>query len=336
MKKTIAKTTLATAVALTLCTSTAYADDSSCNSCQELSNISDSTAQVAESTSFLSSISSSMEGILIGATNALFGNLPDTDYSPAEFSAIPAVQNAAFEDQRELLSAVEKNYHGSYEEDQTPIDSYSNIFGSYLLQNSDGSTNTDTFDPANASATALFLNPSEAGYYTDEQKAAAETYIQLLSGAALSSQRVPDPSWLHNGTQKKDAMTRRMVSQYYTFNAMQSLIADNLSYIYGLNTGHDMDGEIPSYDDSKISESGLIKFIQLDKVENSKWYEDLSSMAISALLQEQVILTAGAFLELTRIEQLLRRQLATESASASTTLTLVQGLGKAMASGDKR
>ena len=63
-------------------------------------------------------------------------------------------------------------------------------------------------------------------------------------------------------------------------------------------------------------------------LENPSWYTDIGMMAISALLQEQVILTAGAFLELTRIEDLMKRQLAMQSASTSTSLIMMQGLAE--------
>ena len=323
-KTLLKRTLLSSAVATLLSTSAAYA----CDSCTELTTISDNTTQISSSLTTLDSLISTMQGILTASTGALFGSLPDNDYSPAEFSAIPAVQSAAHNDETSLLNAVETNFRGTYEENKTAENAYNNIFGSYLMQNSDGSDSNASFDTSNASASSLFLDPGETGYYTDDQQTTAETYIQLLSGAAVSTQRAPDKSWLHNDNSKERKYTRSQVSQYFTMNAIQSLVADNLSYIYSLNTGHPVDGDLGNYQESSISESGLIKYIQQNKVENPSWYTDIGMMAISALLQEQVILTAGAFLELTRIEDLMKRQLAMQSASTSTSLIMMQGLAE--------
>lgn len=321
-KKLLKKNICVLALASALSATSAYAD---CDSCQELSTISNNTAAIANNTSFLGEMASSIQGIILTTTNALFGQLPDIANTTAQYAAIPSVQDAAFEDQRALLSEIETTFKGSVNDGETAEDAYKNIFDNYLID--DGAP---SFNSANASAASLFLNPSKADYYNEEsgQKAAAEKYIQLLSGAALASQRAPDKSWLKNSDNKNKKFTRAMVSQYYTFNATQSLIADNLAYVYGMNTGHDMNGSLDDYSGSTISESGLLKYIQLNKVENEDWYTQLGTMAISAIMQEQTILMAGAFLELTRIEGLLRRQLVTESASASTSLIMARALAQ--------
>ncbi|MCD8499830.1 MAG: hypothetical protein LRY43_01665 [Gammaproteobacteria bacterium] len=114
---------------------------------------------------------------------------------------------------------------------------------------------------------------------------------------------------------------RTEVSSYYTYSAIQSAIADNFAYIYGLNTGQTIDGTLKDYSSTFMSESGIINYILSQKAVNPDWYDQINNMGVIGLMREQTILLGGSFLMLTRIEESLKRILVTNS--AQTTLSLI-------------
>lgn len=270
-----------------------------------------------------------LQKLLAIVTDALFGNFYSIDNTMSAFTAVPAVENNGYSDQQALLTAIETSYQGSSDQDATFTNNYSTLFNDYFLG---GKT---PFNPSDASISALYLNPTDpASYYSDDQSLSARRYIMLVSGAAESKLRKPD-SWLtENGADTKDEKTkiRQQVTDYYTFSAMQSAVADNFAYIYGLNTGQAIDGSLDQYSSGMISASGLLTYIQSQKAENVDWYSQLKTLGVADLLREQAILLGGSFLMLSRIEEDLRRLLVTNSVQTSLNIMTTQTQATALSS----
>lgn len=287
----------------------------------------DTCSQISELNSTADSIENTLEKLLTLMTTVLFGEVYDLGNTMTAFTAVPAVQNNAYSDEQALLHAIEKTYQGNTEENKTLENNYTTIFNDYLL------SQNKVFDSSNASISSLYLNPSSNNPYSEDQRLAAQRYIMLVSGAAMSTARMPSSEWLtinsDNSEKDKDKI-RQNVSTYYTYSAMQSAIADNLAYIYGLNTGQTIDGSLDNYSNSMISESGLINYIASQKAENETWYNNLKNMGILSLLREQTILLGGGFLMLTRIEEDLRRLLVTNSIQTSLILVAAQSISNSM------
>lgn len=294
------------------------AQSSSCDTCTQLSTLNsyaqDTSTNTAASSGFLERITQALFGIFYHLGED-FGN------TAVAFTAVPAIQKNSYADQLSLLHAIETTYKGNDSNDSntTLIKNYNTIFNNYLLDKG------KTFDENNASIAALYLDPSAATFYSDDQKLTAQRYIALASGAAMSQVRKPSSDWLKVGSTNPDAdktKIRNSVSAYYTYSAIESAIADNFSYIYGLNTGQPItDGDgLKNYNGNMISETGIFTYIQSQKVENPTWYNTIGSMGVIDLLQEQTILLGGSFLMLSRIEEDLRRILITNSAQTSLTL----------------
>ena len=307
--------------------STSYAD---CDTCSQLVTMNTTLNNIyAVDTSILAnsaSVASSMDKLLQLLTTALFGILPSISNSMAEFTIVPGVQSNTYAEQQSLRTTLDLAYQGSAEENQTFKNNYKTLFSNYLL-GGDGATSLDT---AFMSASSLYLDPSKPGYYNETQKSNAKRYVALLSGSAADHLRIPSSAWLSNKDNKGQDNIRTVVSNYYTFNAIHSAIADNLAYVYALNTGHDLQGSLNNYSDSMISESGLLTYIQQNKVENQNWFKQLAVISLSSTMKEATILIAGCFLELQRIEELQRRILVTESTSTSLLMMTTQDLSQKM------
>ncbi len=319
-RRLLAQTALASLLYFSL--NTGAQAQSSCDTCAQLSTLNSYAQDTSTNTATSSSL---LQQLLQTVTLALFGTFYDIGNSMAAFTAIPAVQNNGYADQQALLHTVETTYKGSKESDSTIINNYKTIFDNYLLPEGNGAS----FNEDNASIAALYLNPSEASFYSEDQRLAAQRYIILASGAAMSKVRKPSSDWLtvsDDNTDKDKEKIRNNVSAYYTYSAIESAIADNFSYIYGLNTGQVIDGTLENYNGSTISESGLLKYIQSQKAENEEWYDQLKNMGVTGLMREQTILLGGSFLMLSRIEEDLRRILITNSAQTSLTLIGTQTL----------
>jgi hypothetical protein len=306
---------------------TSYAD---CDTCSELvtmnttlNNIYAADASIEANTA---SIADSMNKVLQVLTSALFGTVPSIGNSMAEFTIIPGVQSNTYAEQQSIRSTLDTAYQGSAEENQTFKGTYKTLFSNYLL-GGDGATSLDN---GFISASALYLDPSKTGYYDETQKANAQRYIALLSGAATNHLRTPSSAWLSNKDNKEQENTRNVVSSYYTYNAIHSAIADNLAYVYALNTGHDLQGSLNNYSSSMISESGLVTYIQQNKVQNQNWFKQLAVMSLSGTLKEATILIAGCFMELQRIEELQRRLLVTQSTNTALLMMTTQDLSQKM------
>ncbi len=293
---------------------------SSCDTCSQLNTLNINAQTTSDNTSSISKI---LQELLTVTTNALFGTFVDFGNTMTAFTAIPAVQNNGYADQQQLLHSVEAVYQGSSDEDATLANNYKTIFNDYLLPNG------GTFDGNNASISTLYINPSSANYYSDDQRLAAQRYIMLASGAAMSTARKPSEKWLKISDSTAEADKKALeknVSSYYTLNSMQSAVADNLTYIYGLNTGQPIEGTLDNYSNSMISESGVINYILSQKAESEDWYKQLKNMGTADLLREQTILLGGGFLMLTRIEEDLRRILVTNSVATSLAIIEAQSL----------
>lgn len=302
--------------------STSVQAQATCDTCAQMTTLNSYAQDTSTNTATSSSL---LQQLLQTVTLALFGTFYDIGNSMVAFTTIPAVQNNGYADQQSLLRTVETTYKGSKENGGTLINNYNTIFDNYLLPEGKGASFNENY----ASIASLYLNPSEAGFYTEDQRLAAQRYIILASGAAMSKVRKPSNDWLRvsNDTKDKDkAKIRDSVSAYYTYSAIESAIADNFSYIYGLNTGQTIDGTLENYNGSTISESGLLNYIQSQKAENEDWYEQLKNMGVTGLMREQTILLGGSFLMLSRIEEDLRRILITNSAQTSLTLIGTQTL----------
>lgn len=288
-----------------------------CDTCSQLNTISDNTTQS----------NNLLQKLLETVTRALFGSLYNLGNTMTAFTAIPAVQNNRYTDEQTLLHTIETTYQGSSDEGKTLDNNYNAIFNNYLLPGG------ESFDANNASIAALYLNPSDTNFYSEDQRLTAQRYIALASGAAMSTVRKPSNTWLtvsKDSSDKDKKNIRQKVSSYYTFSAIQSAIADNFAYIYGLNTGQPIEGTLDNYSKAMISESGLITYILSQKAENQDWYTQLKDMGIIGLLREQTILLGGSFLMLTRIEEDLRRILVTNSAQATLALLGTQTLTDAI------
>lgn len=294
---------------------TAQAQQSSCDTCSQLSTL---NAYAADTSTNTAASSSLLEQLLKTVTNALFGILPALGNGSmmAAFTTIPAVEKSAYDDEKAIQANTEAYFQGSTD-DATLTNNYSAIFHNYLLQEDNSSPN---FDANNASIASLYLHPDQPSFHNEDQNKIAANYIYLVSGAAASAMRKPSSDWLtisgdHTNRDKKNV--RQTVSLYYTYSAMQSAIADNFAYIYGLNTGKAFNGKLENYSDAMISESGLFSYIQSQKVENKDWYKQLAGMGVVSILKEQTILMGGCFLMLSRIEEDMRRLLITNSTQTS-------------------
>lgn len=278
------------------------------------------TADTANNTSLIASY---MKEVVDMLTVALFSSAPNIGSNMPAFVALPEAQTNAYSDQLTQLKTIEQNFQGSSDEDQTLIDNYKNIFGNYLLQNNDS---ISEFSTDNVSVASLYTDPSEPNYYrNDDEISAAQKYIQIVSGSASSTWQKPSSDWLKindDTVEKDEKKIRKYVSNYYTYMAIQSAIADNFAYIYSLNTGYSMDGGLSNYDDSKISEMGLINYL-LNEIESTDWYSNVAVLSLSNAAKIATVLLGGCFLELVRIEHVLDRLLITQSAQS--TLDLVNG-----------
>lgn len=324
INKLISHLGLVASISVALFSTTAQA---SCDSCTNA--IIENTAATADNTA---TIVSYMDELVQKVSTAMFSSAPAVGGNMPAFVAIPATQNLAYGDQLTQLEIMEKNFQGSSETDQTLIDNYKNIFGNYLLQGSDSITD---FPIANVSVASLYTDPSlysasstdtsEPNFYSDDQAAIAQKYIQIVSGSANSSWQKPDSTWLKIGdkTKGKDKKKiRKYVSNYYTYVAIQSAIADNFAYIYSMNTGYTLDGTLSNYDGSKINEMGLIDYL-LRQIETEDWYTNIAALSLSSAMKVATVLLGGCFLELVRIEHVLNRLLVTQSAQS--TLDVMNG-----------
>lgn len=315
-----------------------------CDTCSKLNsiekseqNISTNTENISTNTQNISTntstASTELYDILTLLTNALFSELPSLGNTQVALTNIHDAQNNSFNTQQTLLHDIETTYKGNSSTDGTLTDNYQAIFKGYLLKESGSAS---SFDPNNASIAALSLNPSVAGYYSPEQQEAARNYILLASGAAMSTAQAPG-SWLTDKIDDKNPdpgkkQVRSAVSAYYTYSAIQSAIADNFAYLYGLNTPQPLiDGPLEDYSGSTISESGLFTYIESQKIENPKWYEEIGGMGMWGLLKEQTVLLGSCFLMLSRIEEDLRRILIMGSVQTTMTLTALQSTSQALA-----
>lgn len=319
------KKTILSACLLVCLFSVGYADGSGCDTCQQLSTL-NLTAEAMESDAATSR--SHLDTLLQRITMALFGSLPALGNGDvmAAFSILPQVQNDNYTEQANLLATVETEYKGSASSDDTLTNNYSQIFGNYLLQQTDSAP---SFDEKKASIASLSPNPTDLSFYSEEQQAAAETYIKLVSGAAASNLQKPASDWLtistsHELRDKKNI--RQTVANYYTFSAIQSAIADNFAYLYSLNRGEKIVGTLSNYSGQSISQNGVLNYVQTQKTENPEWYTQVGGMGIVGLLREQTILMGGCFLMLSRIEGDLRRLLITNSVQSTLGLMTTQQL----------
>lgn len=308
---------------------TAVQAQASCDTCSQLTQL---NAYAEDTNTYTVATNTTLNTLLERVTLALFGALPALGNGSvaAAFSVVPTVQSNGYAEQQALLHTLETAYQGNADKDSTLINNYSIIFGDYLLQNANSAT---SFNTANASIAALYLDPSKPGFYSEAQQAQAETYIKLVSGTALSQLRKPSSDWLtvHSGKEDPDrAFIRNQVSNYYTYSALQSAITDNFTYIYGLNKGKKITGSLDDYTESSISESGLFTYIQTQKPENPDWYKQIGGMGVVGLMREQTILMGGCFLMLSRIEEDIRRLLVTNSAQASLLLIAAQSISQSM------
>lgn len=301
-----------------LISSASYAE---CDTCSQMITMNTTLSGIYTNTG---SMTSAMSKLLELLTLALFSTVPSISDSMAEFTIIPSLQNSTYTEQQRMRQILDTAYQGSSEENQTFKSIYQTLFNNYLL-GGDGAT---SIDPAIMSAASLYLDPSQPGYYDETQKANAQRYIALLSGSAVDRLRTPANSWLSNKESKDQDNVRNVVSNYYTFNAIHSAIADNLAYIYALNTGHTLEGSLNDYGQSMMSESGLLTYIQHSKITNEDWFTQLAVMPLSGVLKEATILIAGCFLELQRIEEIQRRLLVTESTSTSLLMMTTQDLAQ--------
>ena len=328
-KRLLAHAALASVLYLPL-SANVQAQSTGCDTCTQLTTLNANAGQIVTNTTKTNIELFSLIELL---TRALFSTLPSLGDTQVALTNIPNVQNGSFLAQQALLSDVEKAYKGSSSNDATLTDNYHSIFGDYLIDK-----DVLPFDPNKATSIAsLYVNPSAAGYYSDEQQTAAKQYIMLVSGAAVSTAKAPSSTWLKvnsGDTADNDKKKiRTAVSSYYTFNAIQSAIADNFAYIYALNTPQPLiDGPLKDYSsESTISESGLFTYIQTQKIENPKWYEDIATMGVVGSLREQTVLLGSCFLMLSRIEEDLRRLLITNSVQATMTLIPAQSAAQAIA-----
>ncbi|MCD8499831.1 MAG: hypothetical protein LRY43_01670 [Gammaproteobacteria bacterium] len=181
--------TLVVSLLLTPIAASADSASSACDTCSQLQIISAYSQDTSTNTAATNSWLQQLIGVV---TNALFGTLYDLGNTMTAFTAIPALQNNGYNDQLSLLHTVETTYQGNSDKNATLENNYKTIFNNYLLPNG------GTFDVNNASIATLYLNPSSAGYYTDDQRLAAQRYIVLASGAAMSTMRKPSQDWLKN------------------------------------------------------------------------------------------------------------------------------------------
>lgn len=296
-----------------------------CDTCQQFSTL-NTTAEKMEGDT--ATTSSTLDTLLQRITLALFGTLPALGNGNvmAAFSILPTMQSDNYDTQKDILNKLETGYQGSTNSNSTLTDNYRQIFGDYLLQEEDSVAN---FDEKKASIASLYLDPAETSFYSEEQQAAAETYIKLVSGTAASNMHKPSSDWLtissaHESRDKKNI--RHTVSSYYTFSALQSAIADNFAYLYSLNKGEKIVGTLSDYAGTSISQNGLLRYIQTQKTENPEWYSQIGGMGMVGLLKEQTILMGGCFMMLSRIESDLRRILVTTSVQATIGLIGTQQL----------
>lgn len=304
---------------------------SSCDTCANLATLNTYAQDTSTNTAEASGL---LQTLLTRITLALFGALPALGNGSvaAAFSIAPTVENNAYTEQQTLLHSIETAYQGNSNDDGAFANNYSTIFGDYLLQTENS---VASFDEKNASIAALYLDPSKATFYDDTQQIQAENYVKLASGVAVSHMRKPSSDWLtissdHENRDKTNI--RKKVSSYYTYSALQSAIADNFTYIYGLNKGKKITGTLEDYPESSISESGLFTYIATQKPENPDWYKQLAGMGIVGLLREQAILTGASFLMLSRIEEDLHRILITNSTQATIALIGTQALSDKLSS----
>lgn len=302
------------------------ANAQSCDTCSQLSTLNAYTQDIDTNSAASNNLLSSLLTLL---TNALFSTLPSIANTQAALTSLPEVQKNSYVAQQNLLHAVEAAYNGSSSNDATLTNNYKTIFQNYLLQEKDSAP---TFDPNNASIASLYVNPAAAGSYSEDQKLAAQRYIMLASGAAISTAQKPG-SWLKINSDNPDPdkkKIRNAVSNYYTLSAIQSAIADNFAYVYGLNAPQPLIyGPLENYEGNTISESGLFTYIATQKVENAQWYIDINGMGIGGLLKEQTIVLGSCFLMLSRIEEDLRRLLITNSTQATLSLAMAQQMTQA-------
>lgn len=323
-KRFLAKTTLVSLLCLPF---TLNAQSSTCDSCAQLNTLNAYAKDIDTNTG---SSSNQLAQLIETLTQALFSTLPSFGNTMVTFRNIPDVESHAYADQQALLHSIETVYRGSSSNDATLTDNYKSIFENYLLQQNDSAP---SFDSTNASIASLYVDPSVPGAYTEEQRLAAQRYIMLVSGAAMSTAQAPSSSWLKISNDNMDADKKKIrsaVSAYYTFSAIQSAIADNFAYVYGLNTGQKIDSTLEDYNGETISASGLFTYIQTQKIENPDWYMELGSVGVGGLLKEQTILLGSCFLMLSRIEEDLRRILITSSVQTSMTLTTAQSTSQAL------
>lgn len=322
-KQFLVHATLASILSLPL-----SANAQSCDTCAQLTTL-NTYAQDIDTNSTTSN--NTLSSILTLLTNALFGTLPSLANTQVALTNVHSAQNNSYLAQQELLHTVETVYNGSSSDDATLTNNYKTIFENYLLQENDSAS---SFDPNNASISSLYVNPSIAGAYSDEQKLAAQRYIMLASGAAMSVAKKPG-TWLSINKDNPDPdrkKIRNTVSAYYTYSAIESAIADNLSYVYGLNTPQPLiDGPLENYEGDIISESGLFTYIQSQKIENPDWYQEIGTMGVGGLLKEQTVLLGSCFLMLSRIEEDLRRLLITNSVQTTLSLSTIQSMNQAAA-----
>ena len=320
-KQLLAHTVLASLLYLPL---SAHAQ--SCDTCTQLSTLNTYTQDIDTNST---ASSNTLSSILTLLTNSMFSTLPSLGNTQVALTNIHDAQNNSYLAQQELLTAVQTTFNGSSGTDATLTDNYKTIFQNYLLQEEDSAP---SFDPSNASIASLYVNPAVAGSYSEEQKLAAQRYIMLASGAAISTAQMPG-SWLKVSSDNPDPDRKKIrstVSTYYTLSAVQSAIADNFAYIYGLNTPQPLiNGPLDNYNGDIISESGLFTYIQSQKIENPDWYQEIGTMGVSALLKEQTVLLGSCFLMLSRIEEDLRRLLITNSTQVTLSLGMAQSMSQA-------
>jgi hypothetical protein len=246
---------------------------------------------------------------------AFFGKLPSLGLSMASMTAMPSIEESAFADQIDMTTTLEEFYQGQTDGTTATVN-YNEIYKDYLLNVDNAAT---SFDPANASASSLFLNQSDAYYYSEAQKSAAQTYMAILSASGTSKLQKPDASWLSvtdsSNSYEQNLQIMDYVTAYYQLAAAQSLVDHNLTYIYAENTGQNMDEELENYPESKISESALLHYYLSEKLYNTNWHASLGAMGFGAAIKEGVELLGAILLETRRIETLQKMQLATNSAT---------------------
>lgn len=271
------------------------------------------------------STTSILSKMLLTLTISLFSKLPSLGTTMASMVAMPSANDNAYNNQVNMMNTLQSYYMGNTS-GSTLSSNYTNIYHDYLLNNDDGTSTTTSFPDSYLSANSLFLNTNTPSYYSDEQKTAAQAFVTILSGTGSSELRKPDADWLKidssRDTYDQEANIRKYVTLYSQLAATQSVVDYDLSYIYSRNVGFDMSNQLEDYNDpnKKISASGLIQYTLKNKLYNTAWHTNLGAMSVSAVLKEIAELIGACLLELVNIDNVMQKELVTQSALLSLTL----------------